>query len=494
MKVLYAKINNHRRPPFRISTRIVEDGDRRCVEKRALTPEAIGHLRSIRWGYDRLQESLAGEGFRLPEILASGDACLRFAYVEGKGLDEVLLQRVLAGDRAGFFRILDDYGERLRHAFRTVDHFLPAEDATPLFAGVSRTTLEGAGPFFYHSFLDPIFENVLVRENAWFLIDNEWVFPGCLPVSYAFFRSLLIFYKAKYGFLGVEDFAPYEEVLRRYGISEDLQKVYHLIETNFQRYVDGPCSEVTRYKLPYRKKRASLDELVAFRDDTLRSRSRYAQLYLDTGLGINEAQSLRQPLSGEEGAVEFDLAGFREIRSVRFDPVNDHAAIFLREIVVVAADGQRHALAPGNANALFREGGNMVFFTTDPQIRIDLQGIAEPRRLSVRLDYVAMGSDVFGHVLAWERRLRAEAEEREAAAAAEQATVIAAVRSELGEIRSELAAVRSELAVDQAELDALRGEILHREQVIALMEQSLSWRITKPLRRIKRLFRPDEAP
>ena len=112
----------------------------------------------------------------------------------------------------------------------------------------------------------------MVQGDDWYIIDNEWVFNGSLPVSFPFFRSLLIFCKFKYGPLGVDALIPFEKLLDRYGISEELQKVYHLIEKNFQRYVNGPELEVTLYKLPYQKKRESIvniNQAVADRDEQI---------------------------------------------------------------------------------------------------------------------------------------------------------------------------------------------------------------------------------
>lgn len=271
MKILYAKCNSHRRPPFRIITTIVEE-DVRYVEKRALTAEACGHIHSIRQGYKHLQENLIDTDFKLPAILEAGDAFVRFAFIEGRSLDELLLQAALQGDRLAFMDLLDVYHARLRHSLRTIDHFLPTGETAPIFKNIPTALLEKEGPFSCYSFLDPIFENIVIQGDDWYIIDNEWFFNGRLPVSFPFFRSLLIFCKFKYGSLGIDALISFEKLLERYGISEELQKVYHLIEKNFQRYVDGPEPEVTRYKLPYQKRRESIvniNQALADRDEQI---------------------------------------------------------------------------------------------------------------------------------------------------------------------------------------------------------------------------------
>ena len=467
MKILYAKCNSHRRPPFRIVTTIVE-ADGRYVEKRALTAEARGHIHSICQGYERLQKNLVDEGFKLPAILEVGDTFVRFAFIEGRSLDELLLQAVLEEDRPAFMDLLDAYHTRLRRSFRTIDHFLPAGEAAPIFRDIPTALLDKEGPFTYQSFLDPIFENIVVQGDDWYIIDNEWVFDGCLPVSFPFFRSLLTFYKAKYGPLGVDALIPFEELLDRYGISEELQKVYYLIEANFQRYVDGPEREVTRYKLPYRKKRESIDDLIRFREETLSEQNRFAQLYIDTGLGINQQQSLVCSLTGDDRALTFDLKGYDDIRAVRFDPINDHVVLHLHEVSVFAADQCRHVITNYETNALYQDGSNLVFNTLDPQIRIDMSCIDGPQLLSVRLDYVAVGPAVFGHILACER---AKLEQMK---------------------NTELEPAKALLQVKNTELEQVKTLLAQNEKTIEEIFLSRSWRVTKPLRKFTGLFRKEE--
>lgn len=471
MKILYAKCNSHRIPPFRIVTTIVEKDESRYVEKRALTAEGCGHIRSIRQGYERLQDNLVNEGFKLPAILEAGEEFIRFAFIKGRSLEELLLQAALEADRPAFLDLLDRYHSRLRRSFRTIDHFFPAGEAASIFRDIPAGILDKQGPFSYFSFLDPIFENIVIQGDDWYIIDNEWVFDGCLPLSFPLFRSLLIFYKFKYGPLKVDSLITFGELLDRYGIPEDVQKVYYLIEANFQRYVDGPEPEVTRYKLPYRKKRESITDLIEFREKTLQAQNRYAQLYIDTGFGSNEKQSLLCPLTGDDRVLSFDLRDFRDIRAVRFDPINDCVALHLHEVSVLAAGQCPHVITNYETNALYKDGNNLVFQTPDPQIRMDISSIDSPQALNIRLDYVSVGPAVFDLVLAWtERRLARD-------------------RMELAACKEELSALKAELHVKGNTIAQAEELLVQREKTIQEIYLSGSWRATKPLRFIRELLR-----
>ena len=121
------------------------------------------------------------------------------------------------GDRPAFMDLLDVYHTRLRHSLRTIDHFLPTGETAPIFQNIPTALLEKEGPFSCYSFLDPIFENIVIQGDDWYIIDNEWFFNGSLPVSFPFFRSLLIFCKFKYGSLGIDALISFEKLLERYG-------------------------------------------------------------------------------------------------------------------------------------------------------------------------------------------------------------------------------------------------------------------------------------
>jgi len=107
-------------------------------------------------------------------------------------------------------------------------------------------------PCFAVSPIDAVFENILMCNSQAYLIDTEWVFEGCLPVSFVLFRSLFYFFKVKYVDFGIESFVPIQVVMDRYHLSEDITNCYRQIDDNFQTYVFGKKTYY-EYKFQYVK-------------------------------------------------------------------------------------------------------------------------------------------------------------------------------------------------------------------------------------------------
>ncbi|MGD9975008.1 MAG: glycosyltransferase family A protein, partial [Desulfatirhabdiaceae bacterium] len=73
-----------------------------------------------------------------------------------------------------------------------------------------------------------------------------------------------------------------------------------------------------------------IDKLIDINVD--KTRMALAQVYVDTGLGFNEKQSVFQYVSGDEQIQEFDISRFQDIRGLRLDPVNDCAVLHIHDM------------------------------------------------------------------------------------------------------------------------------------------------------------------
>jgi len=105
--------------------------------------------------------------------------------------------------------------------------------------------------FLACALIDLIFDNVIIADGRWTLVDNEWVFPGCVPVAYVIYRALFEFYELKWREFGIEHFIPFRTVAQRYGIDEQALGCYRAMEDKFQSYVCG--EERLNFNLRYLK-------------------------------------------------------------------------------------------------------------------------------------------------------------------------------------------------------------------------------------------------
>jgi len=105
-----------------------------------------------------------------------------------------------------------------------------------------------------------LFENILVDGDRHYLIDCEWVFAGCLPVSFVLFRSLFYFYEKNKAF-GLEAWIPLAAVLERFAILPETVRRYRAMDEAFQAHVFGR-ERCYRYKDRYAKYAHSVPALM----------------------------------------------------------------------------------------------------------------------------------------------------------------------------------------------------------------------------------------
>ena len=260
MDLLYAKYNRQRLPPFQIETSIWRDCDRKFVLKKALVPNAVVHLQRLHEQVAPIRNGLRGNRLRLPEVTVIDEQTLRFDFVEGRSLDALLVSAFREQDQARFLGIIDDYLALLNSAFTLVPAPVLTESMRQVFSLESPAELEGLGPFLTPALVDLVFENILVDGDRHYLIDHEWVFEGCLPVSFVLFRSLFYFYEKNKAF-GLEAWMPLAAVLERFALLPEIVRRYRAMDEAFQAYVFGR-ERCYRYKDRYAKYAHSVPSLL----------------------------------------------------------------------------------------------------------------------------------------------------------------------------------------------------------------------------------------
>ncbi len=260
MDLLYAKYNRQRLPPFQIETSIWRDRGRKFVLKKALAPDAVEHLQRLHEQAAPIRHSLRGDRLRLPAVTVIDEHTLRFDFVEGRSLDALLVRAFREQDQARFLGIIADYLALLNNAFTTVPAPMFTEAMRQVFGLASPAELDGLGPFLTPALVDLVFENILVDGDRYHLIDHEWVFEGCLPVSFVLFRSLFYFYEKNKAF-GLEAWMPLTVVLERFALAPETVRRYRKMDEAFQAHVFGR-ERCYRYKDRYAKYAHSVPSLL----------------------------------------------------------------------------------------------------------------------------------------------------------------------------------------------------------------------------------------
>lgn len=313
MELLYSKFNRHRLPQFQIETSVFNDQEKKVVVKKALTPEARDHINNIARSYLLIKENFVNTRLRLPGGLDADEDSVRLDYVDGRSLDHMLFQAFLDKNSNNFLNILDDYAALLNESFRTVRKPVITEELKRVFGSFTDDVFSRETPCFAISLIDPVFENILVSNGQNYLIDNEWVFDGCLPVSFALFRSLFYFYQVKYVDFDIESLIPFNTVLERFHLNKELIECYRKMDDHFQMYVFGK-EPYYNYRFKYVKEVQSVPLL----EETIQHQREVVRQMHDQITELNELIEFKQnevleltQLVKEKDRMIFDIINSR---------------------------------------------------------------------------------------------------------------------------------------------------------------------------------------
>lgn len=173
-------------------------------------------------------------------------------------------------------------------------------------------------------------------------------------------------------------------------------------------------------------------------------RIKVAELFFDTGLGFTPRQVLRQVVFGEERLIEFDLSPYRNVRQVRFHPINAPVVLQLDGVEMTDGDGRCQTEVCSQSNAIRANGHHWLFQDIHPWMIFDLNKMASPQKISIRLHYLAIGHEVYPEII----------------------------------------------KIKELEMILLRDGIQQRDKAIQEILHSTSWRLTRPLRWIREIWRP----
>ena len=194
----FVKFANERRERYRIATEISIEGGVRIVRKRAMQSDACSHIRVIAENAEILA-GIYGEE-HVAKAHLEDEQTLALEYVEGTSLHSRLLSAIERRDYAAvdcnirFFidEILNKGPEHAPGKFQLENPADPARDSD----------------------IDLDFDNVILTQDGWKIIDYEWLFPG-VPRVFLLGRALRTFGE-RAAVLGA---SGTDTLLRTYGIA-----------------------------------------------------------------------------------------------------------------------------------------------------------------------------------------------------------------------------------------------------------------------------------
>lgn len=442
-RIVYTKFSNERAEEFNIRTDIVVDREnKKSVIKTGIGNKANEHVKNMKRWYDKLNEAYSNSGIKMCRCYDE-KAGVKFEYAEGKNVSNLIDGYLKNCDTESINKCIDKL-----HSFLLSQSekklFLPSEKYTEIFGddsvfkGMETDVIRPAN-------IDLIFENIIVNNDEWTIIDYEWIFDIEVPVKYILYRSL--FYDVYNGAYKYEDESKgyYERV----GISEDQIRRFEQMENNFQSYVQGKTHQISEY----------YKDIIDIKDMLVKKpweeRELNFQIYDDKGGGFREENSYRKRAELKDGRFEIKINIDKETKKLRIDP-GDYPILF----------DYNSELRVESSNGTFRVDNMFYFETEDPWIIVDVEDIKEPyielRGTAGKLNDLSNST-------------------------------VKNLYYENVQVKQELSNKENILQEKESELQKTINENLRLQNEINAMVNSLSWRLTGGLRKLSALIKKKEV-
>lgn len=319
-EMIYNKYSNERAPQFNIRTEIVEDEQgRRKVYKYPTQDESRQHIEQMYHFYQIFSEKYVDDMISVcPCKLENGGVC--FEYITGKTLSDILLQKLTEEKEQDFMELFERY-IRFLYAQSEEKVFFPNERFQAVFGKEypeSETIIRVHNP----ANIDLIFDNIIVNEQGWHVLDYEWTFNMEVPLDFIIYRSIFyLMYMSPFQ-RKLEKMNLYDKV----GIFLEDRAIYKKMEMSFQKYVVGKPHEVKQYYRP------GIDVKKLIAEKVWKEKEISFQIYEDWGKGFYETGSVEVPVwleNGEYFRLEYTIP--QGVQALRVDPGNYSVILKVRK-------------------------------------------------------------------------------------------------------------------------------------------------------------------
>lgn len=455
-KIIFSKYSNDRNVRFKIHTDILEDeSGKRYVRKVGMTEEGKSHLKAMSEKAQKLSELYQGSIFEINACIYDSEGVLELEYVQGKTLEDMLDHWLTRGKKEQFEKLVTMYGNAVRKLATEV--FEPCTEYYEVF-GADAYVPQDALAMSYSN-VDMIFPNLIENGEKWIALDYEWTFAMKVPVDFILYRTI-DYYQTPDRDRQMGDIDLYALL----GIDHELSQNFQKMEENFQKYVyagNTPLWELygtmgKRYYFP-----AGMVAAKQMQEE--RQKVQIVRFYDNR----YESESV-QVTPDEHGDVSVEAA-CRGCNTLRLDPAHTTCIIYVKRVTANTDEGIREL--PYGTNGVSSDGKLFYFGTAEPQLLI---GDIQPDYQTVCVEYnIEFVNETMVRYL--EEKNQAFNE----------------LRCENLKKEQELNQQGEELYQYRAQVDEIRNKNELLESKITSMENSASWKLTKPMRSVKSRIRRD---
>ncbi|WP_438348912.1 hypothetical protein ACP8HI_25565 [Paenibacillus sp. FA6] len=506
-KVIYSKYNRERKTQFQIATIHYQNDYETKVKKIPLTTEAFNHIKAIHENSLLLKDVYQNIEVLTGEII---DGCLVYDFIQGTSWDQRLLTEVLSGNLVGFIKLLESFNDILTGLQPTGrEDFISSDEFNTIFGqSLSLKDQQCVHP----ANIDFIFDNVFFTEGGTnVLLDCEWVFPFKIPIKYILFRSIYAFW-VKYN-VYIEPLISFDDILIKFEIDLELKDIFLTMEEeHFQLYVNGDWYKAGFFGR-YVKEVHSLNTVTGLLEQSMIN----MKLFFPSDRGYSEDYVISKLCTRSTGIMEVSFildANYSNKFPLRIDLLERPGVICFESIQIheISETDSNYSLDYNmkdityNDNIIqLEEKGEALFLSIgeDPQFFLNVNSISTKQLLVLRMridlnitPYVELilrrktedfQEEVGVHQQVLDKSKLENAHYlRKMDAYLERINVIesekVAYETEISTYLERINVVESEKAIYNKGMNTYRSEIKE-------MKESLSWKVTAPIRYLGRIFK-----
>lgn len=422
-KIIYSKFSNDRATKYCIATDIIEKDSKRIVRKRALNDEAKSHILRLKDMEEKLNNVYDKSCFKVNHVVDFGENFIDYEYIQGKSFDSLLDEFLEKKDINELLQKMKDFFDELRNC--SVKVFVNSDEFKHFFGDADIDSNELAMPF---GNIDLIFQNVIVDENnIWNVIDYEWTIDCLVPIRYIEYRAILLYV---YG-LSKRNRLIEENIFEKMGLSEKDISVFDKMEKRFQHVIKENHKQLGDLYQVMKAPGFQSNEIFHEREKEV------VEVYFDDGDGFTETT--------KKVFMEFpiQIPLYDQLKAIRIDPMPSKG--FVKVNTIVDDKGNVYSYS---SDGYEYEKDLFYFNQDDPKFFLN--------QIYVESEYIVidMKIDIVG----------------------EQ------VKNIIDDIQINVHNLEQEKENQILINEQLNLQLGSANFTIEAMKQSLSWRITKPLR------------
>ncbi len=293
--IQYAKINGFRKPEFKILTTIVEVEGEKKVNKFGLTQDAVNHVQKICDNHE-------GDG------VSKIDGGISCEFYSCKSMNDKMVELIADGSIDEIYKTLHVFFDKyFEVAVNTEYSSSKFEKVFGECKDASLTQMQCVKP----ANIDLICDNIMLLNNGYAFIDEEWVFDFYIPIQFILWRTIRELF-ANHATLS--DIVEYKDFLQHFAIDERMDEIFLAWAEHFVNVYVG-TADYEQYAIS----RKMPDATEWYLNNC---NAAEAKLYFDFGQGYSEENKVCAVLQADDNGffeVRYDIP--EGVKNVRWKPV-----------------------------------------------------------------------------------------------------------------------------------------------------------------------------